>query len=131
MGDEQAVGTTAPEKNHKGDVDEFKRRVSEGASIHFAAIAAGIEPGWERDEDLRTAIDRLDAINKCDAEASVFKEIKNGKGNATMAGKYLGAKAGWNEKDDLAQEIVILPKIVDGRSEPPAAATEHANKTAL
>lgn len=131
MGETQAVGTTAPEKIHKGDVNEFKRRVSEGASIHFAALAAGFEPGWERDEDLRNAIDQLDAVNKCDAEVAVFKEIKNGKGNATMAGKYLASKAGWNEKDDLAQEIVILPKIVDGRAEPPTVGTDHAKKTAL
>jgi len=116
MGDAQGIGDSAPEKNHAGDLSEFKRLVSEGASIHFAALASGMEAGWERDADLRREIDRLNAKNICEIESQAVKSMKSGgAGGATMAANYLKAKAGWNEKDDLAQEIVILPKVVDGR----------------
>lgn len=130
MGDTQGMGDNAPEKIHTGDLTEFKRMVSEGASIHFAALAAGMEAGWERDEQLRGDIDRLNARNVCEIEAYVVKHMKSGGGGTTMAANYLKAKAGWNEKDDLAQEIVILPKVVDGRLALERAASDK-QKSAL
>lgn len=133
MGETQAVvpNESANSFQHRGDLTEFRRRVSEGASVHFAALAAGMEPGWERDETLRREIDVLNAKNIADAEVAAFAQIKNGKGNATTAVKFLGAKAGWNDKDDLPQEIVILPKVVDGRAEPPAIENTGIAKSAL
>lgn len=131
MGETQGIGESGPEKKHAGDLSEFKRLVSEGASIHFAALAAGMEAGWERDAELRIEIDRLNARNVCEIEAEVVRVMKKGgAGNATMAANYLKAKAGWNEKDDLAQEIVILPKVVDGRLAAERAAAEK-QKSAL
>ena len=120
MGDAQADGQNDPQIISAPEPREaFLELVRKGASVGFAAVAAGVEPGWERDVEFRRLIDRAAAQCICDAEMAAFREVSSGRGNATLVGKFLASRAGWNEKDDFAQQIVILPKIVDGYAEPP------------